>query len=92
MAILWHLTKGIIRFNEMQRLLPSISQKTLTQQLRELESDGLIIRQIYPEVPPKVEYQLSELGVTVIPVLNALCQWGKVYQRGSTSGLKNYRS
>ncbi len=81
MAILWHLTKGTLRFNEMQRLLLSISQKTLTQQLRELERDGLIMRQIYPEVPPKVEYQLSELGTTVIPVLNALCEWGKIYQK-----------
>ncbi|HBF38100.1 MAG TPA: transcriptional regulator [Firmicutes bacterium] len=81
MAILWHLTKGTIRFNEMQRLLPAINQKTLTRQLRELEQDGLISRHIYPEVPPKVEYQLSEVGATILPVLDALCSWGKNYQK-----------
>ena len=80
MAILWHLTKGTIRFNELQRLLANITQKTLTQQLRELEQDGMIIRQLFPEVPPKVEYSLSELGTTINPVLNSLCQWGKDYQ------------
>jgi DNA-binding HxlR family transcriptional regulator len=80
MAILWQLTKNTVRFNELQRLLPNITQKTLTQQLRELEQDGLITRQVYPEVPPKVEYRLSELGRTFIPVLNSLCQWGKDYK------------
>lgn len=80
LAILWRLTKGTVRFNELQRCLPKITQKTLTQQLRELERDGLITRQVYPEVPPKVEYDLSELGKTVIPVLDSLCQWGKDYQ------------
>jgi DNA-binding HxlR family transcriptional regulator len=86
MAILWHLTKGTIRFNELQRMLPAITQKTLTQQLRELERDGLILRQIFPEVPPRVEYQLSELGTTVIPLLNSLCQWGKDYQKQMNTG------
>ncbi|HBE80075.1 MAG TPA: transcriptional regulator [Firmicutes bacterium] len=80
MAILWQLTKGTVRFNELQRRLLNVTQKTLTQQLRDLERDGLIARQIYPEVPPKVEYRLSELGMTIIPVLNCLCQWGKEYQ------------
>jgi DNA-binding HxlR family transcriptional regulator len=81
MAILWQVTKGTVRFNELQRLLVSITQKTLTQQLRELEQDGLISRQVYAEVPPKVEYRLTELGKTIIPVLNFLCQWGKDYQK-----------
>jgi DNA-binding HxlR family transcriptional regulator len=81
MAILWHLTKGTIRFNELQRMLSAISQKTLTQQLRELERDGLIERQIFPEVLPKVEYRLSKLGSAIIPVLNSLCEWGKYYQK-----------
>jgi DNA-binding HxlR family transcriptional regulator len=80
MAILWQLTKGTVRFNELQRRLLNVTQKTLTQQLRDLERDGLITRQIYPEVPPKVEYRLSELGMTIIPVLHSLCQWGKEYQ------------
>jgi DNA-binding HxlR family transcriptional regulator len=81
LAILWHLTREVVRFNELQRRLTGISQKTLTQQLRELEADGLISRKVYPEIPPKVEYHLSELGETFIPVLNSLCQWGKEYQQ-----------
>jgi DNA-binding HxlR family transcriptional regulator len=81
MAILWQLTKNTVRFNELQRLLPNIMQKTLTQQLRELEQDGLVKRRVYPEVPPKVEYYLSELGVTIIPVLDSLCEWSKDYQK-----------
>jgi len=80
MTILWHLTKGTIRFNELQRRLSNITQKTLTQQLRELESDGLIHREVYAEVPPKVEYSLTDLGESIRPVLEALCQWGKNYK------------
>jgi DNA-binding HxlR family transcriptional regulator len=81
MSILWHLTKGTMRFNELQRLCVNITQKTLTQQLRELEKAGLITRKVYPEVPLKVEYRLSELGETIIPVLNSMCEWGKKYQK-----------
>jgi DNA-binding HxlR family transcriptional regulator len=80
MTILWHLSKGTVRFNEMQRLLPRITQKTLTQQLRELESDGLVKRNIYAEVPPRVEYCLTELGESIRPVLDCLCRWGKQYR------------
>lgn len=85
LAILWNLTRGTVRFNELQRCLPKITQKTLTQQLRELERDGIIRRQLYSEVPPKVEYSLSALGETLVPILNALCQWGKDYQNNRTS-------
>jgi len=79
MSILWHLSKGVIRFNELQRLLQGITQKTLTLQLRELEGDGIIYRKVYPEVPPKVEYGLTKLGESMRPMLNSMCEWGKFY-------------
>lgn len=79
-SILWHLTRGIIRFNQLQRLLQNITQKTLTLQLRELERDGMIYRKVYPEVPPKVEYGLTKLGESMKPILNSMCEWGKFYQ------------
>jgi DNA-binding HxlR family transcriptional regulator len=85
LAILWNLTRGTVRFNELQRRLPKITQKTLAQQLRELERDNIIRRQLYPEVPPKVEYSLSALGETLVPILNVLCQWGKDYQKNQPS-------
>ena len=79
LKILWHLSKGTLRFYELQRLLVHITTKTLTQQLRELEEQGIIIRKIFPEIPPKVEYSLSELGTTLKPILTQLCDWGKTY-------------
>lgn len=85
LSILWHLMRGTLRFNELQRLLPGITQKTLTQQLRELEQDGILLRKIYPEVPPRVEYNLTELGESIKPILNSMCQWGKEYQNAVTS-------
>lgn len=78
-VILWHLTDGVKRFGELKRLLPRATEKMLAQQLRDLESDGLIIRTVYPVVPPKVEYSLSDLGRTIIPVLDAMCSWGEGY-------------
>ena len=80
LKILWHLSKGTIRFNELQRLLRSITTKTLTEQLRELEEQGIILRTVFPEVPPRVEYSLSEIGITLKPILGELCEWGKAYQ------------
>ena len=80
LKILWHLSKGTIRFNELQRLLGCITTKTLTEQLRELEGQGIILRTIFPEVPPRVEYSLSEIGCTLKPILGKLCEWGKTYQ------------
>lgn len=81
LAILWQLSKNTVRFNEFQRLLPNITQKTLTMQLRELEKADVIYRKVYPEVPPKVEYGLTETGESLRPLLAALCEWGKVYQK-----------
>ena len=71
--------KKVIRFNDLQRKLGKITTKTLTDQLRELESQKIIIRTVYPEVPPKVEYSLSEIGETLEPVLKSLCSWGTQY-------------
>jgi len=79
--ILWNLQDGLQRFGELNRLLPGITQKMLTQQLRELESDGLILRTVYAEVPPRVEYSLTDLGVSLRPVLATLTSWGEVYLR-----------
>ena len=67
----------VVRFNEMQRFIGSISCKALSAALKELEADGLIIRTEYPQVPPKVEYSLSALGKSLTPILNGLCRWGE---------------
>ena len=77
--ILWHLVNGTQRFGELQRLIPQATQKMLTQQLRELEKDDLIIRTVYPVVPPKVEYSLSDFGKSITPVLDAMREWGTEY-------------
>ena len=79
-TILYRLhTDGVLRFNEIRRILPAVSQRTLTAQLRALEADGIIERTVYPEVPPRVEYRLSAEGWTIIPLLRDLCVWGKEY-------------
>jgi len=75
--ILWNLFKGTLRFGELSRSLPSATQKMLTQQLRELERDGLVLRKVYAEIPPKVEYSLTPLGRSLEPVLLALTEWGE---------------
>ncbi|WP_078409916.1 winged helix-turn-helix transcriptional regulator [Priestia abyssalis] len=78
--ILWHLSTQTRRFNELQRLLPGISKGILTRQLRELEEDQMIHREVYKEVPPKVEYSLTPLGKSFIPILNSMGEWGKKYK------------
>jgi DNA-binding HxlR family transcriptional regulator len=77
--VLYHLRKGKLRTSEIKRRLPNITQKMLTQQLRELERDGLVRRQVFDTVPPKVEYSLTELGETLKPILLDICSWGYVY-------------
>jgi len=66
---------GVIRFGALSRLLPAISQKVLTSQLKELESDGLVNRKVYAEVPPRVEYKLTKLGLSLYPVLDSMSLW-----------------
>ena len=70
---------AIMRFSELRQAIGQISDKTLTAQLREMEQDGLLTREVYPEVPPKVEYQLTDLGKSLEPVFSALNMWGKDY-------------
>lgn len=77
--IVWRLTDKTMRFNELKRSLPNVTQKVLTQQLREMESHGLIHRKVYAQVPPKVEYSLTELGKSLMPLLEIMCQWGTNY-------------
>lgn len=78
-VILFHLLGGKKRFNELQRLLPNVTQRILVRQLRELEADRIVVRTVYPEVPPKVEYSLSESGMTLEPILRMLREWGVKY-------------
>jgi DNA-binding HxlR family transcriptional regulator len=78
-TILYHLFLGVKRFSELQRTLTGITQKMLTQQLRELEKDGIVHREIYPQVPPKVEYSLTALGTSLKPVIEAMCDWGMIH-------------
>ncbi len=77
--VLWALKKGVKRNGELKRMIPNISQKMLTQQLRELEDVGIVQRIVYPEIPPKVEYKLTEKGEKLIPILEKLHDWGKEY-------------
>lgn len=80
--ILWHLVEGTLRFGQLRTLLPEATPKMLTQQLRELEADGLIEREVYPVVPPKVEYTLTEFGRTLRPILESMYSWGEAYMIG----------
>ncbi|MDX8044385.1 winged helix-turn-helix transcriptional regulator [Gracilibacillus sp. S3-1-1] len=81
MLILWHLGReGTKRFSELKSLIPGITQRMLANQLRELEDDLVVHREIYPVVPPKVEYSLTEQGETLLPILDLLNEWGKSYK------------
>ncbi|WP_280422957.1 winged helix-turn-helix transcriptional regulator [Nocardia carnea] len=81
MAIVNHLFDGTMRFGELRRAMPTITQRMLTRQLRELEADGVIRRTVYAEVPPKVEYDLTEIGASLRPVAGLLESWGEQYRR-----------
>lgn len=76
-VILYHLDGQTRRFSELRRDCVSVTQKMLTQQLRELERDGIVRRKVYPEVPPKVEYSLTPEGESLRPIIQAMCKWGK---------------
>lgn len=77
--ILYHLQSETKRFNQLSRLLPGITQRMLTRQLRELESDQIVHRKVFAEVPPKVEYSITEFGLTLVPVLKEIQVWGNEY-------------
>ena len=77
--ILWHLSEGKLRFSELHRAINGATPKMLTQQLRELEAHALIHREVFPIIPPKVEYSLTELGKSLMPVLMAMRDWGADY-------------
>ncbi len=82
MLILWHLGKqGTKRFGELKSLMPGITQRMLVNQLRELEDDHIVHREVYPVVPPKVEYSLTEQGETLMPILDSMYEWGKNYNQ-----------
>ena len=88
-TILWWLRRGAKRFGELIQLIPRISRKVLTQQLRELERDGLIQRRAYSERPPRVEYFLTRLGEALEPITDLMCDWGKEQMPGFNFGLLN---
>lgn len=77
--IIYHLINATLRYNEIQKEIPQATPKMLSQQLKELESDGIINRVLYPVVPPKTEYSLTDLSKSLIPVIQALCDWGEYY-------------
>ena len=79
-SILWHLAIETMRFSQLQRQFSATTRKMLTQQLRELERDGLVHREVYAQVPPKVEYSLTEKGHSVMPILNQMCEWADSYR------------
>lgn len=83
--ILWHLMNKTLRYSELHRLVPKATDKMLTQQLRELEKDKLINRTVYPVVPPRTEYSLTEFGKSLTPILDALCNWGEFYLENNNS-------
>jgi DNA-binding HxlR family transcriptional regulator len=76
-AILYHLRNGALRFSELRRAMPAATQRMVTNQLRELEQDKLISREVFRQVPPRVEYAMTKGGLSLLPILEAMCEWGK---------------
>ncbi|MCC5787970.1 MAG: helix-turn-helix transcriptional regulator [Phycisphaerales bacterium] len=89
--VIHYLLEGDRRFNELQRLLQGISPRTLTKQLRELEDDGIVSREAFPEIPPRVVYSLTALGRSLEPVLLAMASWGEGYAPEQTAGRSGSR-
>lgn len=79
MRVLWHIQKGHTRFSQLQKNLPEITDKVLSAQLRDLEKTGIIKRDVYPDVPPRVEYTLTEKGKELAPIIEMLCTWSDSY-------------
>lgn len=77
--ILYHLSQEVLRFSQLQRMIPNVTAKMLSQQLHDLENFGLIHKTIYPVVPPKTEYRLTDFGKTLSPIVTAMCDWGNEY-------------
>lgn len=80
-VVLWHLIGNTLRYSEIQKCVPKATPKMLSQQLKELEKDGIIHRKMYPVIPPKTEYSLTKLGRTLIPIIKALEDWGDKYYK-----------
>ena len=80
--ILWHLSGRTLRFSQLRDHLAGCTPKMLTRQLRELERDGIVLRKVYPQVPPRVEYSLTRRGQSLRPVVEAMCRWGTGCRRG----------
>ena len=84
LVILFHLFGGkVLRFSDLERAIPNITQKMLGQQLRRMETDGIVVRKVYPQVPPKVEYSLTTWGQALCPVLDAILKWADLRQQPS---------
>ncbi|HEY4481868.1 MAG TPA: helix-turn-helix domain-containing protein [Candidatus Brocadiaceae bacterium] len=83
-VVLWYLRKQHKRFSELKRLIPDITEKMLSLQLRQLEKDGIVGRRVFAEVPPRVEYYLTEQGKSIVPVIEAIAKWGR--EKGEAEG------
>ena len=88
-VILYCMRDGTKRFSEIKKLIPGITQKMLTQQLREMEAQGIVNRKIYPVIPPKVEYTLTAYGLTLTPILDAMAAWGNIHRGKKSAGGKD---
>ena len=81
LVIIWYLRNATLRFTELQSIMCGINSKTITKHLRDLEQYGIVTRTVYPEVPPRVEYTLTEKGQGILPIIHAMLTWGDLYQK-----------